>query len=108
MSFLINDAWATAGAAAPEGGNIFMTNLVMIVLLVAMFYFLLIRPQQKRFKEHKNMLSELKKGDKVLTVGGLVAKIDKITEGEDDIVLDVGHGTKMNASRSAIQNKIES
>ncbi|HPD83314.1 MAG: preprotein translocase subunit YajC [Alphaproteobacteria bacterium] len=91
-------------AQAPSAGSALMWNIGLIAILVAMFYFLLIRPQQKRFAEHKTMLDGLKKGDAVVTAGGLVGKIDEI-KGDDEVVLDLGHGTKVTALRSTIQEK---
>ena len=72
----------------------------MIVLLVIMFYFLLIRPQQKRFKEHKEMVDSLKAGDKVY-VGGLVGTVGALTS-DQEIVVDLGNGTKVTALRSFV------
>ncbi|GAB6034608.1 preprotein translocase subunit YajC [Galenea microaerophila] len=70
--FLISDAMA-AGEAAPQGDV--LMQLLPLVLLFVVFYFLLIRPQQKKVKEHKQMVESLKKGDEVVTYGGLAGKI---------------------------------
>ena len=70
--FLISDAMA-AGEAAPQGGV--LMQLLPLVLLFVVFYFLLIRPQQKKVKEHKQMVESLKKGDEVVSYGGLAGKI---------------------------------
>jgi preprotein translocase subunit YajC len=78
----------------------------LIGVLVIMFYFLLIRPQQKRFKEHQNMVDALKKGDKVVTAGGLVGKIHKITAGNDEVQVDLGDA-KVTVMRASIQVKAE-
>lgn len=108
---LISKAYAaaapTAGAipAAPSAGEAFMWNIGLVVVLMVMFYLLLIMPQQKRFKEHNAMLSALKKGDKVVTGGGLVGVIDKITDGSDEVVVDLGGGVKVTALRSTLQGK---
>jgi len=91
---------------APSAGSAFAANMGLILLLVIMFYFLLIRPQQKRFKEHQAMIDALKKGDKVVTAGGLVGKIYKITEGDNEVVIDLGD-SKVTAMRSSIQAKNE-
>jgi preprotein translocase subunit YajC len=87
------------GAPPVDTQGILIQNVAMIVLLVVMFYFLLIRPQQKRFKEHKEMVDSLKVGDKVF-VGGLVGKISELT-GKDEVVVDLG-STKVTALRSYI------
>jgi preprotein translocase subunit YajC len=95
-----------AGIAPPDTQAMLIQNVGMIVLLIVMFYFLLIRPQQKRFKEHKEMLDGLKKGDKVVTAGGLIGKIDSLESGEEAIV-DLGSGVKVSVLRSMIQTKMD-
>jgi preprotein translocase subunit YajC len=72
MSFFISDAMAEGGAAAQGGG---WEGLIPLILLFVVFYFLLIRPQQKKVKEHKALVEALKKGDEVVTYGGLAGKI---------------------------------
>ena len=77
MSFFISDAMAqTAGAGQ---GNPIMSFLPLIILFV-IFYFLLIRPQQKKAKEHKAMVDNLQKGDEIVTQGGLVGKVTEVTD----------------------------
>lgn len=90
---------------APSAANAFAWNMGLIVILVVMFYILLIRPQQKRFAEHKQMIDALKKGDAVVTAGGLVGKIDKLVN-DEEVVIDLG-GTKVTALRSTIQTKTD-
>jgi preprotein translocase subunit YajC len=90
---------------APSTANAFAWNVGLIVLMVVMFYILLIRPQQKRFAQHKTMLDGLKKGDAIVTSGGLVGKIDKLTS-DDEVVVDLG-GMKVTALRSTIQAKTD-
>lgn len=94
-----------AGAipAAPDPAQAVMWNIGFVALVVFSFYLLLIRPQQKRFKDHADMLGGLKKGDKVITGGGLVGKIDKL-QGDKEAVIDLGSGVKVTALRSTIQN----
>ncbi len=88
----------------PSVGQAFITNMGMVLVLVILFYLLLIKPQQKRFREHSVMLSGLKKGDKVVTAGGLIGTIDKIGDA-DEAVIDLGNGVKVTALRSTIQAK---
>ncbi|MDJ0834371.1 MAG: preprotein translocase subunit YajC [Gammaproteobacteria bacterium] len=78
MSFFISDAVAQGAPAAQ--GDPFMSFLPLIILFV-IFYFLLIRPQQKKAKEHKQMIESLSKGDEVVTQGGIVGKITDVSEG---------------------------
>jgi preprotein translocase subunit YajC len=90
---------------APSAANAFAWNIGLIVLMVVMFYILLIRPQQKRFAAHKTMLDGLKKGDAVVTAGGLVGTIDTLTS-DEEVVVDLG-GMKVTAVRSTIQAKTD-
>lgn len=77
--FLISDAVAqTAGAADATGG--ILMQIVPIVLIFVVFWFFLIRPQQKRQKEHLKMCSELAKGDEIMTLGGIAGRITDLTE----------------------------
>lgn len=73
-----------------------------MILVFAIFYFLIIRPQQKREKQRRDMLSSLKKGDKVITVGGIFGKILNIKD--DIITLEVGDKVKFKITRSAVGN----
>lgn len=84
---MINFVSVAHAAGEAQGGDALMGNLVFMGLLFAVFYFLLIRPQQKQAKEHKEMVNNLARGDNVV-VGGILGKIHKV---EDDIVvLEVG------------------
>jgi preprotein translocase subunit YajC len=75
---LISDALAQGAAAAPDAGG--MMPLVFIVVMFAVFYLLLIRPQAKRQKELKAMIDALNKGDEIVTTGGLVGRITDISD----------------------------
>ncbi len=83
-----------------------MEAILPLVLMFAIFYFLLIRPQQKRAKQRNTMLQALKKGDKVVTIGGMHGTIAEITD--DRVVLRVNEQTKLTFDRNAIQGVIES
>ncbi len=91
------------GASSPAFGGI--ANIVLLVAIFAIFYFLLIRPQQKREKERKNMIAAIKKGDKVLTTGGMIGIVDTVRE-DDVVLLKVSGNTKVEFTKSAIQAKI--
>ncbi len=93
-------------ANVPTPTEAFLWNMGPIVLLVILFYVLLIMPQQRRFREHSQMLSDLKKGDRVVTGGGLVGKIDTLID-DKEVLIDLGNGTKVTALRSMIQGKTE-
>lgn len=94
-------------AEVPSATEAVMMNLLLILIMVALFYFLLIVPQQKRFKKHREMLDGLKRGDSVVTAGGLIGKLDKIEKDSDEVVIDLG-GTKVTALRSTIQARKDS
>ena len=78
-------------------------SLLPFLLIFVVFYFFLIRPQQKRMKEHQKMLSELRRGDKVLTTGGLFATIHRIID-EKEVILELDENIHVRASRAAISD----
>ncbi|MFF2094007.1 preprotein translocase subunit YajC [Paenibacillus sp. NPDC058174] len=93
-------------AAAADGGQNIWGMILPFVLMFAVFYFLLIRPQQKKQKQRSSLLSQLKKGDKISTIGGLHGTIVELTD--DTVVLRVNDTTKMTFERSAINTVITS
>ncbi|MBI5041879.1 MAG: preprotein translocase subunit YajC [Gammaproteobacteria bacterium] len=99
MSFFISQAWAADAPAAAQQPDPIMSFLPL-VLIFAVFYFLLIRPQQKRAKEHKGMIETLKKGDYVVTNGGLLGRITDL--GENFVKLAVADGVEVKVQRAAV------
>jgi preprotein translocase subunit YajC len=98
MSFFISDALAQeAPAAAGEPG---MVNVVFLILLFVIFYFLLLRPQAKRAKEQKNMIGALSKKDEVVTSGGLVGRITKIDE--SFITMQIADDVQVQVQKTAV------
>lgn len=95
----VTPAYAQAGAA-PGGGD-FLTSLIPLVLIFIIFYFLLIRPQQKRAKEHKNMVENLRRNDRVVTAGGIVGKVTKVGE-DEEIEVEIADGVRVKVYRSTI------
>jgi len=95
----INEAWAQTANTAASGSP--MTGTILqLVLIFSIFYFLLIRPQQKKLKQHEAMLNAIKKGDKILTGGGVYAKVIKAdhplnltVEMAPDIVVEINRAT---------------
>jgi len=79
------------------------TMIGFLVLIFAMFYFLMIRPQRKRQKEQQEMMEELKKGDKVVTAGGIYGQIESVTE--DNVVLKVESGATIRVAKSSVSTK---
>lgn len=96
------DIQLEALAAAPSTSDAIITQIGMILLLVLLFYVLLILPQQRRFKEHSKMLDKLRKGDKVITGGGLIGRVEKVVN-DKEVMIDLGSGLKVTALRSTIQ-----
>ncbi|MDH5485701.1 MAG: preprotein translocase subunit YajC [Gammaproteobacteria bacterium] len=99
MSFFISDALAEGGAAAAQQGDP-ITALLFPLGLLALFYFFLIRPQSKRAKEHKTMTEGLKKGDEVITQGGMLGKITKVNE--NFILLEIAPDISINIQKSSV------
>jgi preprotein translocase subunit YajC len=86
--------------AAPGGGGSPLTQFVPLIAIFAIFYFLILRPQSRKAKEHQKMLSELKKGDDVTTSGGIIGKITGIKDNE--VTLQVQEGVRIRVLRSAV------
>ena len=91
-----------AYAQGPAGGGMeLFSSFVPIILLIAIFWFLIFRPQQKRMKEHKAMLAAVKRGDTIVTSGGIVGKVTKVVENED-IEIEVAQGVKVKVVRGMV------
>ena len=91
---------APGGAAGPAGGMAAFQQVIPLVFMFAIFYFLLIRPQQKKAKEHKALLEAIKKGDNVITAGGVHGKITSVDEGI--VTLEVATGVNIKIIKSYI------
>lgn len=101
MSFLIPDALA-ATTTTPSTSQGIISMLPMIAILILFMYFMVIRPQSKRAKDHKKLMDSLQKGDEVITIGGILGKIEKITD--DLIVLNIAENTNITVQKSSISN----
>ena len=107
MSFLISDALAAEAPAMAAGGpqqGGGLEPLIMLGLLFVLFYFLLIRPQAKRAKEHKQMVESLSKGDEVVTNGGILGRISEIDD--SFLTLEIASGTEVKLQRNAITSLV--
>lgn len=94
-----------AGGGGGEGSTVAM--LIWLGLLFVMMYFLLIRPQRKRQKEHEKLITELKKGDKVVTTGGMFGTIFAIDDEKGRIILRINDETKLEFLKTSIAGKVE-
>lgn len=83
-----------------QGGNA-LTQIIPLVLIIVVFYFFMIRPQMKKAKEQKKYIEALKKGDKILTIGGIYGKIVEMRD-DQTVIMEVEDGTKMKISKNAI------
>lgn len=96
MDFFISSAMAQA---APQGPS-FIGSIFPLILIFVLFYFILIRPQMKRAKEHRNMVAELASGDEVVTNGGLLGRINKV--GDSFLSLELAQGVEVKLQKHAV------
>ena len=98
MSFFISDAMAQSAGGTPGGFD--FTAILPLIIMFGIFYFLLIRPQQKKAKEHKNLVAALKKGDEVITNGGLLAKVTDV--GDNFLTCQVAENVEIKIQSHAV------
>lgn len=104
LSLLIGSAWAqTATQSTAEASGNALMQFLPLFLIFGVFYFLLIRPQQKQLDKHSTMIKALKKGDKIVTGGGIVGTISK-TEGEEHLVVEIAKDVKVKVLRSTVSS----
>ncbi len=103
MGFFTSDAWAADGApaAAPGGGDP-LASMILPIGLIVLFYFFLIRPQSKRHKQHKQMVSALQKGEEVVTTGGLLGKITNVND--NFITLEISRDVFIHIQKNSVQS----
>ncbi len=99
MSFFISDALAAASVTPPASTD-GTFSLIMIVAIFVLFYFMLIRPQSKRAKEHRELTGKLKKGDEIITSGGMLAKVTSLDE--QYIKVSIADGIEVTLQRGAV------
>lgn len=100
----VSPAFAQAAGAANGTAGV-LESFLPLVLIFIVFYFLLIRPQQKRAKQHKEMLGQLRRGDKVITGSGIYGTVSKVI-GDQEVQVEIAEGVKVRMVRSAIQEII--
>lgn len=93
---------AYAQAAASPGGADMLASFLPLVLIFVVFWFLMIRPQQKRMKAHRALVAALKKNDKVVTNGGILGVVTKAVDGENDVEVEIATGIRVRVLRSAV------
>jgi preprotein translocase subunit YajC len=95
MTFLIDTAWAQAGGQADP-----IMSFLPLVIIFVLFYFLLIRPQHKRQKEHRQMVAALETGQEIVTGGGVLGKVTHV--GDQWVTVEVANGVSLKVQRSTI------
>ena len=93
-----------AAAAAPSGASFFVQTIPLVLVFV-IFWFLLIRPQQKRMKQHQAQVAAVKKGDRVVTGGGLMGKVTKV--GDTEVEVELAQGVRVQVVKSTLSQVID-
>lgn len=102
MSGFVSEAWAQGGAAAPQDAG--LMSFIPLILIFVVFYFLLMRPQIKRAKDHKKMVESLAKHDEIVTSGGVLGRVTHL----DDqlITLEIADGVRIKVQKSAVASQL--
>jgi preprotein translocase subunit YajC len=101
MSFLMTEAYAAGSGAAPAADA---SSFILLIGFVVIFYFFLIRPQNRRAKEQRNLIASLNKGDEVVTTGGILGRISKVTD--DFIVVEISTNVEVTLQKSYIASVV--
>jgi len=99
---LISPAYAQDAVAGAGGG---LASMLPLVLIFVVFYFLLIRPQQKKMKQHKDMLEAIRRGDKVVTGGGIIGTVTKVGN-DDELTVEIADNIKVKVKRSMVSELV--
>ena len=97
---LISPAYAQAAGISPGGG---IEMFLPFILIIVIFYFLLWRPQQKKLKQHREMLGALKRGDRIVTGGGIIGRIARV-EGDDELIVEIAPEVRVRVSRGTVSD----
>ncbi|ODU20538.1 MAG: preprotein translocase subunit YajC [Sphingomonas sp. SCN 67-18] len=93
-------AYAQAAGGAPAGGAAFFVQMIPLLLIFVIFYFLMIRPQQRRLKQHRALIDAVKKGDQVVTGGGLIGKVTRVDD--QQVEIEIATGVKVKAVKATL------
>ncbi|EFO29773.1 preprotein translocase, YajC subunit [Roseibium sp. TrichSKD4] len=93
---------AYAQAAGGAGGPDFLISMLPFVAIFAIMYFLIIRPQRQRMKQHQDMVANLRRGDTIVTTGGLIGKVSKVVD-DGEVQVELGEGVKVRVVRQMVQ-----
>ena len=102
------ELFVLTNAAQPQGGFANYSFFIMMALIFVVFWFLIIRPQRKKMKEHQMMISQLQRGDKVVTNSGIYGTIFAIQDEQNKVVLKIADDIKVEFVKSSIAGKVES
>ena len=100
---LFSPAYAQAAGGAPGGFD--FISLMPLVLIFVVFYFLLIRPQQKKMKTHRDMIGAVKRGDRVLTGGGILGTVVKVEDSDDILLVEIAKDIRVRVARGTISTR---
>jgi preprotein translocase subunit YajC len=96
----VSTAYAQAAPTAAEPNM--LVNMLPLILIFVVFYFLLIRPQQKKMKEHRAMLEAVRRGDRVVTNGGIIGVVTKVMEAERELQVEIAEGVRVRVARDMV------
>lgn len=97
----ITEAYAQAEPGVGGGAGAFLQGIFPLLLIVVVFYFLIIRPQQKRMKDHRDLIASLKRNDTVVTAGGIIGKVARVI-GDDELLVELAEGVRVRVVRGTV------
>lgn len=100
---LISTAWAQAEGAPAAGGDFFL-SLVPLIAIFGIMWFLLIRPQQQKMKAHREQVASTRRGDRVVTGGGLIGTVVRVDDENDEVIVELAEGIRVHAVRSTLMD----
>ena len=103
--FFITDAFAQAAGQAAGAPGLLGGTLLPMLLIIPVFYFLMIRPQQRKAKEHKALIAAVKRGDRVVTIGGILGTVTKVVD-NNEVQLEIADGVRIRVLRSSISDVV--